>query len=256
MAKAYGIAEGIVPFQDGADWIIALDLNERVKRYQNGFVNPDIDTATTPETIWQNTGVISFPSAAGATTIVSGSENDASAGTGARTVLVEGLLAGYLPSSETVTLNGTTPVALSADYLRINRISVATAGSGQTNAGALTATIGGTTVNTVAAGKSISQSAIYTVPANYQKALLTYLFLNTAVSGTGHIDLELIKIYNGVLTVIQEYGIDLAGSSFLDRNLHTRPVVLEPMTDIFVNVTTTSVNNVKANGVWTFVLFE
>jgi hypothetical protein len=256
MAKLYGLSESILPFQDGADWNIALDLNERVKRFQNGFTNPDVDTGTIPETIWSAGGLYTFPAAAAATTIVSGSANDAAAGTGARTVLVEGLLAGYVFNSETVTLNGMTPVALASNYLRINKMTVMTAGTGQTNAGAIDCQIGGTTANYISVGKSISQNGFYTVPANYQKALLTYLFLNTAASGTGNSDMELILYYNGVKITKQEYGIDLAGSSFVERDMHTRPMVLEPTTDIIVNVTTTSVNNIKTNGVWTFTLFE
>ena len=256
MPKLYGLSASILPFQDGADWIIAADLNERVKRYQNGWNNPDIDSATTPETVWPEGGIVSFPSAAAATTIVSGSASDTAAGTGARTVLVEGLLAGYVANSETVTLNGTTPVALASNYLRINRITVQTAGSGQTNAGKLTVAVGGTTANIVAVGKSISQSAFYTVAENYQKALITYIFYNASESGTGHIEIELVKILNGVRTVIQQYGLDLSGTSFLDRNMHTRPLVLEPKTDIVVNVTASTVNNLTFNGVWTLALFE
>ena len=152
-------------------------------------------------------------------------------------------------------MNGTTPVSLASNYLRINRISVATAGSGLTNAGTLTVSVGGSTANIVAVGKSVSQSSIFSIASNYRKALLVHLFLNTNSGAGGAIGFELVKIVGGVRTVIQEYGIDLTGSTFIERDLWKRPVVLEPNTDMIINCTSASSNNIIANGVWNFLQF-
>lgn len=251
----FSLAEAFFNFPEQQNWLAAAGLSQYAIKYQAGFSNPDIDTATTPETIWPGGGVLAFPSAAAATTIVSSSASDTSAGTGARTVIVEGLLAGYVANSETVTLNGTTPVSLASNYLRINRVSVASAGSGLTNAGTLTVAVGGVTANLVAIGKSISQSAIFSIASDYQKALLVHLFLNTASGAGGALDFELVKIVGGVRTVIQDYGIDLSGTSFIERDLWRKPVVLEPQTDLIINCTSSSSNNVKVNGVWNLLEF-
>lgn len=107
--------------------------------------------------------------------LVSSSANDAAAGTGARTVLVTGLDSSYLTASETVTLNGTTPVATSNTYLAINSLTVATAGSTFSNVGTIDCrTVSGSVVKRcilapsgLGLGKGQSQDFIYTIPANY-----------------------------------------------------------------------------------------
>jgi len=127
--------------------------------------NSDVDTGAA-EDVWAGGGAYSWPASAGATTIVSGSAADAAGGTGARTVEVIGLAAGYVQQRETVTLNGTTAVTLTGTYLRILDCRVRTAGSGQVNAGALTIAVGGTTAGVVPAGAGRLNAALYTVPAD------------------------------------------------------------------------------------------
>lgn len=102
--------------------------------------------------------------------------NDKAGGTGALTVTVEGLGTGWTELSETVTLNGTTAVALSNQYFRVNRISVATSGSyanpttpsHNSTITLRTASVGATWViiepeNGFGLGQS--QQGIYTVPS-------------------------------------------------------------------------------------------
>lgn len=112
--------------------------------------------------------------------IVSSSANDAAAGTGARTVIIEGVDSNYRYFTETKTMNGVTPVALTnTSIIGINAMRVATAGSGLVNAGTIDVrTVSGSVVksriNTTAdAGLGLGQAAdfIYTVPAG-MKALL------------------------------------------------------------------------------------
>ena len=66
--------------------------------------NPDVDT--TEESVWPDGGTIPHPTSASVLKISSSSANDTAAGTGARTVYIEGL-DGKLcrgPVSETVTI--------------------------------------------------------------------------------------------------------------------------------------------------------
>lgn len=125
--------------------------------------------STTAQTVWAvGSGTYAQLTTGTALEAVSGSANDAAAGTGARTIRVQGLDASYLPFAETVTLNGTTPVALAnTSAVAINSVQVLTAGSGGTNAGDIDIrTVSGSTVktrieaNVEAAGKA--RDFIYT----------------------------------------------------------------------------------------------
>ena len=106
-----------------------------------------------------------LPSSAGTVTLVSASTDDTSAGTGARTVEVQGLDENYLPLTETFTMNGTTNVVGSSSFLRVFRMRVLTAGTGEINAGNITASIGGSNVAQILADKGQTLMAVYTIPA-------------------------------------------------------------------------------------------
>ncbi len=99
------------------------------------FYNADI--ATSYEPIWDQGGAYTFPAAAGVQlSVASSSTADTSAGTGARTVRVKGLLSTGAAFSEDVTMNGQTEVALSnSSVMAVNSIEVLTVGSGGQNAG-------------------------------------------------------------------------------------------------------------------------
>jgi hypothetical protein len=130
--------------------------------------NSDIDTGTVPEVIWDNGGNFTFPTAAETVQVFSSSANDTSAGTGARTVTVTGLDANYDLSTETVTLNGTTPVTTTATFLRVNRVYVRTAGSADSNVGNLTVRQSITTSNVftlMPIGANQSACGFYTIQA-------------------------------------------------------------------------------------------
>lgn len=132
-------------------------------------VNPDVDTGTVPEDVWGNGGLYVAPTAARIHAIVSSSTNDTSAGTGARTLEVFGLDTNYAEISETVTLNGTTPVNTVNSYRFIERLHVLTAGSGGQNAGVITATAAtdSTISCTVQIGTNESALGVYQIPAGY-----------------------------------------------------------------------------------------
>lgn len=76
-----------------------------------------------------NGGNYQTPTSAQALEILSSSANDAAAGTGARKVVIQGLNASCAEINEEVTLNGTTPVALSTQFFRIFRVFVSESGS-------------------------------------------------------------------------------------------------------------------------------
>jgi hypothetical protein len=99
------------------------------------FYNADIATAYEP--IWDQGGAYTFPIAAGVQlSVASDDAADTSAGTGARTVRVKGLLPTGVAFEEDVILTGTTEVPLSnALVMAVNSIEVLTVGTGGQNAG-------------------------------------------------------------------------------------------------------------------------
>lgn len=148
-----------------------------------GF-NPSIDTATTPEDVWTGGGIYQWMTAATSLELVSSSASDASAGTGARTVLVSGLDINYVAVTQTITLNGVTPVALATQLFRVNSMIVLSAGSGGTNVGTLTLRDAGagTTRSLIGVGIGITQQAPYTVPAGFT---LQVVSIYNSITGTG-----------------------------------------------------------------------
>ena len=90
--------------------------------------------ATTGTDVWAVGTSFVEPATAAAITIVSSNANDTAAGTGARTVFVEYIDSNYNSVTVTVTMNGTTPVAVGTGR-HVNRGYVVTAGS---NAAAVT----------------------------------------------------------------------------------------------------------------------
>ena len=132
--------------------------------------NPAVSTTASP--IWANGATQYVQLTTGtALEVVSSSANDTAAGTGARTVRVDGLDGSYVPFSETVTLNGATPVALTnTSAVAINRTTVLTAGSGLVNAGnidvrAVSGSLIKSRIQALAEAQGISQDFVYTVPA-------------------------------------------------------------------------------------------
>jgi len=127
------------------------------------------------ETIWLQGGLYSYPPSATTMTVSSSDTNDTSAGTGARTVLIFGLDGDYNEISETIILNGQTPVTTTNSFLRVNRAIVLTAGSGGANAGIIYVGTGTVTtgvpanIYTTINGDGTNQTlqAFWTVPVNY-----------------------------------------------------------------------------------------
>lgn len=142
--------------------------------------NSDIDTGSVPEDIWSAStlGVLNgidhkqvqLPAAGGVLMeLVSDSASDTAAGTGARTVTINYLDASYVAQAVTITMNGTTPVAVAPLILRVNNVINATVGSAETNVGniSLRAVGGlGATYSYMLASVGTQQSSLYTVPAS------------------------------------------------------------------------------------------
>lgn len=190
-----------------------------------GF-NPDVDQ--TQVSVWPLQSLITFPAAALQMKVSSASANDTSAGTGARTVVVQGLDANYNEVTETVTLNGQTAVTMTASLLRVNYAYVATAGSGNSAAGniyigtgVVTAGVPATVYDTIKVDYNTTTTGSYTIPAGYTGYVSQGLFSAGQPSGSTQVEGRLLTrgannirmtaalttLNNGVANYVFEYPL-------------------------------------------------
>jgi hypothetical protein len=151
--------------------------------------NTDIDQ--TEESVWPDGGTVPHPTVASILKISSTSANDAAAGTGARTVFIEGLNGSYNVVSETVTLNGQTEVNTTNSYLYVNQFYVATVGTGESNAGTINAGTGTVTsgvpavlYDLIAVGFNQRTTGHYCVPAGYTGYMVSGVITAGQASGS------------------------------------------------------------------------
>ena len=205
--------------------------------------NPDVDVGT--EDVWGTGGIWIEPTAATTVAFVSSSAADAAAGTGARTLTVNGLNGSYADTTETLTLNGVTPVNTSNSYFIIHRVTVATAGSGGTNAGTITTawTGGGTPVGpSIVIGKGQTQFCIYQIPAGLNGYLSSFGGSYSGAS-TSNITLELFaKPFGGAWNLKGSMDLAEQGTTFARRTYDT-PLKFTEKTIIKVTATSDTVNS-------------
>ena len=149
------------------------------------------------ETIWETGNNYSWQSSAVTVDVVSDNANDDVAGTGARTLRIQGLDGSYNLAEETVDMDGTTTVTTTQTFLRVFRMSVETAGTSGNNVGNITVTYtGGSDVAaTITAGNGQTLMCLYTIPANYTGYLLS---MNISSGKDQEMDFKFIQRDNSV----------------------------------------------------------
>lgn len=153
--------------------------------------NPDVDQASVPEHIWPIGGLYPWPTAAVSLEAVSSSAQDSPSGTGVSTISVALLSDAYVESTASVTLNGTTPVAIPGSWLRINSSLTTGKGSGAPvfralNVGDIHIRVagGGQVLCVIQAGRGISRQALFTVPAGHTMLVTdNYIAFNRGTGG-------------------------------------------------------------------------
>lgn len=159
---------------DKVDFMVAAGLNGAsyytpINKFgYNTAVNNSYESIT-------DLGTFNLPSTAAAVSVVSSSAQDGPAGTGARTIEVEGLDENYVEQVATITMAGTGAATTgSTTFIRVFRMRVLTTGSNETNVGNITASVGGDDVAQISADNGQTLMSVYTVPANKVAYLIKF----------------------------------------------------------------------------------
>lgn len=215
---------------------------------------------TAPEDLWNGGGTYTGLPAGVVNTVAetlqvfSSNAADTAAGTGARTVQIEGLGSNGLYLAETVTLNGVTPVLTINRFYRANVGTVQSAGSGGVNAGTITARHSTTTANIfmiMPIGTNRTVVGAYTIPANCTGYLLHYT--NAVLGGVSGscVGGIFLREFGGVFVQRQIFG---SGGGFnVDENL-LGGLSIPALCDIKETILTTSGPNLDVLSRMEFLL--
>lgn len=197
--------------------------------------NPNVGGA--PETIWMYGGTYTYLTSPSTVYVTSNDAADAAAGTGARTITVEGLDVNYLEIAETLTVGG---AVSTKSFLRVFRAFVSSAGSTQTNEGNVIVTTGAGGSGTVLVSIGIigtgttfglgqSQLAIYTIPAHCTGYLNTWNVGLGEYNNSATASLYTRAIGNGLIFRTRDI-MDIPGG--YHRRKYDVPFALPEKTDI------------------------
>jgi len=163
--------------------------------------NPAI--GTTFRTPWENNTALPFLSAEQNLSIVSDSLSDT-----AVSILVSGVDGDYNSVSETVALNGTTPVVTTNKFFRINDLITAAGNA----VGNVTASYNSVVYAKIIATYGKNQAAVFTVPAGYS----FYLGRIDAFTATANNDTKIMTFRNRV-TYSDGRVFNVAQTNFVER---------------------------------------
>jgi hypothetical protein len=219
--------------------------------------NPSVGGA--PETIWEHGGIYTYLTVA-STVYVSGADaQDSAAGTGARTVTVQGLDANYNAIEETLTVDG---AVSTQSFLRVFRAFVASAGSLLTNKGDVLVSTGASGGGTVLAkiatigtgtvyGQGQTNLALYTIPAGKTGYLTNWNVGVGAYNDAVTANLYTRESGNGLIFRTRDV-MDVPGG--LHQRIYQVPFTLLEKTDIEIRAIATTGTNMSST--FDIILFD
>lgn len=213
--------------------------------------NPDIDAG--PEDVWTGGGLYPWMTGATSLEILSSSVNDAAAGTGARTVLINGLDASYNPLSQLLTLNGTTAVAVPTQLFRIQSALIMSAGSGGVNAGDITIRDAGagTARAVLQLGYGITKQSQFTVPTGFTLSVNSILScINRPSTARDSTIAIFIQSQSGFYRMPLEFSVD--GNPY--RHDGVPGIIVPEKTDFGLRCTYVSAANTDLTAAWLGIL--
>lgn len=147
----------------------------------------NFDATAAPVDVWAGGGTYpGFVDAASTISLVSTSAADAAAGTGIRTVEVQGLDATGALATEQFTLTGLTPVVSTSTWLRVFRVKGMSAGSGGVNAGVVTVTHvdAAVVLAHILVGVSQTEQAVWTCPTGVNSVVVHRVYSLALATGS------------------------------------------------------------------------
>ena len=239
-------------------WDEAWELNVSRGKVRGAFhiikFGENLDVDGSMETIWDGGGLYTYLTSAGVLTVTSTDGDDAAAGTGARTVTVEGLDENYNQVSETLTVGGG---AGSVEFYRVFRAFVATSGSSGTNEGTISVSQGATTLAQIRSvgsptltGLGQTFMSIYTVPAGYT-GYIYQLDVSTAKSDG---DVYLVKRGQNDNGAWRAQDVMHTNANDIER-VYTFPLKIEEKSDIEIRALSLA-NNMKCAATFCILLVQ
>lgn len=241
---------------------IALGRRQGATTWNKFGYNTDIDTATDPEIIASWGGTYQYLTSGETIDIVSSSTADDGdpAGTGTQQIIIWGVDENWEEQTEIVTMDGTTTVTTTSQWIGINRVSIYVAGSGLSNAGTIdiTASTSGYTLAQMPAGEGTSQQMIFFVPVSHQFLAEWLYFTVSKTSGGSSPEVNLIGwVYSDVSNAeYQVYNddIDVADTQHINVQPPTPFIIGEKSILWFTGETNT--NNTQVKGRFSGELFR
>jgi hypothetical protein len=227
-------------------------------RINKSGYNIDIDTGTLPEDLWEGGGLWVAPTTSRIHNITSSSANDTSAGTGARTIVVQGLNATYDQVSETIIMNGSSNVATVNSYTIIFYMYVVTAGSLNTAAGIISATAqtDATITAYIGTGDNQTNMAIYQIPNGYKGYLHNWdAAMQQATASSSAICQLIVKPFGSVNRVRRLHYLNNSGNSH-EVDQFIPPLQLSAKDLIFIRCSNVSNNNTAIQGGFNITLVQ
>lgn len=229
---------------------VALNRRQGATTWNKFGYNDDIDTGTELIASWG--GTLQFLTSGETIDIVSTSTNDDDGGTGVNSIVVYGVDENWDEQIEVVTMDGTSTVTTTSQWIGINRIAVFLAGSGQVNAGTIniTANTSGYQMAQMPVGGSVSQQMIFYTPRSHQ-FLAEWLEFNALKTSGGSSPQLIFKgwVYSAVNNAKQEIyrgKMDVSNNNLLDVS----PPIPFPVTEktILWFEAETDTNNTSVSG--------
>lgn len=211
-----------------------------------------IDTGDPPVDVWNNLSLYTgHPIIAGGVPVEVLSTD---AGDNMQVALI-GLDATGIAQNETLTLNGTTPVASALMWKRLPRAFI---DDSTMNAGAIIGRDSATPANVffrMPATRGQTDVAADTVPADKNMAITRFEFTSIRANGSPYsaeVTLR-ARVPNGVYRAIRTYGL---GNGFDIAVKLDVPIVLPPLTDIVARVENVSDNDVTVTYEMDYFLYD
>ena len=194
--------------------------------------------------------------------VFSGSGDDTSAGTGARTIRISGLKSktSEIYESEDLIMNGTTPVVSSSTWWRVNSCKVLTAGSGGENDGIISCRHTTTTANIMfemPIGLNSTLIGAYTVPYNrigYIQKIDVDMVRSSGADGSGAISIRVRE--DGADTVFQTVLYLSVSTTFVIQKSFTNYIKCPALSDIKIRVETVSDTGTNISAIMGIIVIQ